>query len=253
VPYAAVPVALAQTLALLLARLAGLFLLSPGFSQRQIPLAVRAAFTFALASIVMFSIPGLKKPLGPGPMVLAVLTQSVLGYLQGFLFAVAVEGLSSAGDILDLQVGFAFASLVDPTRDSSPHALFSRLINTIGLMVFFALGGHLWILGGMLHSIHQTPLESAAISARFIDVALIQGSGVLRSSLQMAAPVIAYLAMVDLVMMLLSKTVPQMQIMAVGFPIKILIGLSGVAWFLPNFVETAIRAFESVYRLVAGT
>ena len=251
-PYAAIPVALAQTLGLILARVAALFLLSPGFSQRQIPVAVRAAVTMALAAMTFLTIPPLHKPLAPSALVVAVLTQMVLGYLQGLLFTVTMESIASAGDLLDLQVGYAFAALIDPTRDTSPHALLSRLHNYAALAIFFALGGHLWVMGALIHSMRLAPLESAAVSAHFIDGVLLQAGGMLRGSLQLAAPVIAYLALVDVVTMVVSKSVPQLQIIGVVFPFKILVGLSGVSWFLPQIIDAVVNRLEQVYHLLAG-
>lgn len=248
-----VPVELVQTFGLVLARVASLFLTAPGFSQRQIPVQVRVALTFAFTCIFVMTVPTLKHPLQMHQLVPCIVVQMILGFLQGLAFAVVLAGLVAAGDILDLTVGYAFASTVDPGgADTMPHALFSRLFQYMGVLIFLALGGHLWVLGAMVHSLQVTALDAVAIPHGLLEMILTQSGYVLRDALQMAAPIVAFMGLIDLVSVVVTRAVPTLQIMTVAFPVKITLGLLGVVWFLPAISDALVRSLQYFYQALAG-
>jgi len=245
-------VALAQTGGLLLARVGSLFMTAPAFSHKHIPMQIRVALAFAFTVIFFFTVPALQAPLATSQLLKSLFIQVALGFMQGLAFAIILMTLVAAGDLVDMQMGYAFASFVDPGADSTPHAIFSRLFQIVGLLVFLAVGGHLWLLGTMISSLQATPLENAALSANLAETVITQGSRVLTDAFRLAAPIIAFLALVDVLGMVMAKSVPQLQVMSVAFPFKIIVGLIGAVWFVPGIVDAVIAALERLFTQVGG-
>ncbi|MBM3464186.1 MAG: flagellar biosynthetic protein FliR [Armatimonadetes bacterium] len=246
-------VAIMQTAGLVLARVGSLFLTAPGFSQKQLPMQVRAAFTMAFTCILIFTVQWLPKPLTASQLVVSIVMQVAMGFLQGLAFAIILAVVVAAGDLLDLSVGYAFAALVDPAGDTTPHAIFSRLFNILALLIFMAVGGHLWVLGALIHSMQMVPLDATQPNMSLLELVIVQGANVLAGAFQMAAPVLVFLALIDVVGAVMSKSVPQLQIMTVAFPIKICAGLVAVAWFLPTLVDGLTRALQHFYNIWTGS
>lgn len=245
-------VAFAQTAGLVLARVASMFISAPTFSQQQIPMEVRAAISLAMTVILMFTVPQLAQPLPTPALLVCLLVQCALGFLQGIVFAAVLAAAVAAGDLLDISVGYAFASSVDPTGDTSAHATLSRLLQYVGALAFLAVGGHLWIVGGMIESLHVAPVTTTALPLNLVETAVREISGVLRGGFQLCMPVLAFMLLVDLVGAIVSKSVPQLQIMTVSFPIKVLLGVTALAWVSPTIVQVLSNALYRFYQTLAG-
>lgn len=245
-------VAFAQTAGLVLARVASMFISAPTFSQQQIPMEVRAAISLAMTVILMFTVPQLVHPLATPTLLVCLLVQCALGFLQGIVFAAVLAAAVAAGDLLDISVGYAFASSVDPTGDTSAHATLSRLLQYIGALAFLAVGGHLWIVGGMIESLHAAPVTTTALPGNLVETAVREISNVLRGGFQLCMPVLAFMLLVDLVGAIVSKSVPQLQIMTVSFPIKVLLGVIALAWVSPTIVQVLSNALYRFYQTLAG-
>lgn len=245
-------VAYAQTAGLVLARVASMFISAPTFSQQQIPMEVRAAISLAMTAILMGTVPALDHSLPVHALILCVLVQSILGYLQGLVFAAVLAAAVAAGDLLDISVGYAFASSVDPTGDTSAHATLSRLLQYVGALAFLAVGGHLWIVGGMIQGLHSAPITTTTLPVNLIETAVREIANVLRAGFHMCLPVLAFMLLIDLVGAIVSKSVPQLQIMSMSFPIKVMAGVLALAWFSPTIVQLLAEALQRFYQMLAG-
>ena len=211
---------------LVLARISPLFLLAPLFSSRSIPGRVRGiaavALAFGISPIVGAA--GGKIPLdavGYGGMLLKeVLVGLAFAFTLGALFA----AVAAAGALLDTLIGFSFGSLVDPVTGNQSSVL-QNMYALIGVLIFIAIGGDGWVIQGMAKTYELVPMLEAPALGSMVAGAQVAFAGVLTSALMICAPILLALVITDAAFGVVSRVMPQLNVFAVGFPAKMVVGL----------------------------
>ncbi len=218
---------------LVLARVSPMFVLAPLFSSKMLPRRVRGivavAITIGLAPVAIHGqhIPG--QPLE----VLALLIKELLVGLS-FAFAIAAlfAAIQMAAALMDAVAGVSFGGLVDPVNGNQGGVL-TTLYSLVGLMIFVAIGGDAWMLRGLARTFQLVPLTSSPRIAPMVSGAVSAVGSIFTSALEVAAPVMLALIITDVAFGMVSRVVPQLNVFAVGFPVKTGIALLIVAAALP--------------------
>jgi flagellar biosynthetic protein FliR len=217
---------------LVLARVSPLFILAPLFSSKMIPARARAIIALALTIGIM---PVVKHgmidldPLGFGGL---LLKEVVVGLAFSYALAAMFAGLQAAGSLLDTLIGFSFGSLVDPVTGTQSTVL-AQMYSLFGVAILIAIGGDAWIIKGLGRSYDAVPLLDAPPIGSMVQGAEVAFSGIFVSAFMIGAPVIIALIITDAAFGVVSRVVPQMNVFAVGFPAKMLVGLTLLGASLP--------------------
>lgn len=247
---------------LVLVRVSGLVLAGPPLGSPDSPPQFRALLAFALAVL-----------LTPGQLAAAaVWPASLLGYLLlagaelllgltlGFGASLLFSGVQLAGQIVSQMSGMSLGSVFNPGVDDS-IPLFSQLFYLVALSIFLILGGHRMVMAGLLGTFAALPLGSVsplegslAGSLGEMVVTLLTQSFSL--GFRTAAPATLALLLASLVMGVISRTLPQLNVMAFGFGLNALttfailsISLGGMAWLFQDEIEPAV---QTVLNALAG-
>ena len=217
---------------LILARISPLFVLAPLFSSNLIPARVRGIVAVALA-IGLVPIAARQK-ISTDTFQLAGLLGKELLVGMAFAFALGAlfAALSVAGTFLDTSIGFSFGSIVDPITGSSA-AVLSQLYALIGVLIFIAIGGDAWVVQGLARTYDLVPLESFPSLGLMTSGALKAFAGIFGAAIQVAGPVLLALILTDAAFGMVSRVVPQLNVFAVGFAAKIVVGLLVLGVTLP--------------------
>jgi flagellar biosynthetic protein FliR len=218
----------AATAALLWVRLSALFFLTPIFSTARVAPGVSAIFLLALAG-VLASTEGLLpyRPSGVGSFVLAVLAETLTGAVMGFALQCVFAAVSMAGQILDLQLGLSMGAMFDPvTRSRSP--VLGSLFSMFAVAVFFGLDGHLALLQGFAFAARELPPGAWWFLASPGPLVALFGS-VFVLAVTLIAPALAFMLLLEVVLAVVSRALPQFNIFFVGLPVKIMAGLAVLA------------------------
>lgn len=218
---------------LVLARVGPLFLLAPPFSSKMIPLRARAivavGFAVGLAPIALHgqAVPG-------DALALAglALKEVVVGLGLAFALACLFAAFATAGTILDTSMGFSFGSLVDPVTNVQSGQMV-QAYTMVAIAVFIAIGGEAWVIGGLAKSYEVVPLLETPSLTALVAGATGEFAAILGAALEVAAPVLLALVLTDVAFGVVSRVVPQLNVFAVGFPVKIVVGLLVVGVSLP--------------------
>jgi len=218
---------------LVLARITPLFVVAPLFSSQMLPTQVRTIIAVAL-SIGLTPIAMHGQTLPSDPLIIAFLF--VTNTLTGLGFAVAVAAViaavESAGAFLDVIAGFSYGQLINP-MDGTQSGVLTNLYSLVGLMLFIVIGGDAYMLRGIEHTFALVPLTGApniTSLAAGIDLA---ASTIFVAALEIAAPALLALLITDIAFGLVSRVMPQLNVFAVGFPMKIGVALLVVIAALP--------------------
>jgi flagellar biosynthetic protein FliR len=227
--------------------------IAPPFNSKMIPVQVKVGIAAALAVAVT---PSLSKHIGPvslgtPELIGAVALQVGAGLALGFVAFLIMSAVQTAGSFIDLFGGFTLAQAYDPFSNAQ-SSMFSRIYQLLATTLLFAIDGHLLLVRGFMSSFDSVGITGMHMSG-LSDLLLRDTSLFFVSALEIAGPLLAALFLTEIVLGLLSRAAPQMNVFALGFPLKILVTLllAGVALpLLPdavsNLVHEAVRSGAAV-------
>jgi flagellar biosynthetic protein FliR len=218
--------------ALVLTRVSGIVIMAPVFGGSDIPMQVRALLAFGLALLIMPSqwMIAIDEPETLAEFAVLIAGELIIGLFIGLGVNVFFSGIALAGEVIGQLGGLSAAAIFDPiSGDQSP--LLSRLLTYLAVTVFASIGGLRTMIAALLDTFQTLPLtkwttNTTGESSHFelISCALIHILSIsFNLSLRVAAPVMISVLVALLVMGLLSKTLPQLNLMSVGFGINSII------------------------------
>ena len=226
------------TFTLVLSRVSGLMLTAPIFGSSAAPLQVRAFLAVAVSLLVLPAQLG-SGPEYPGttPNYLIYLAGEVLvGVTIGLGLLLLLGGIQVAGQIIGQLSGMALADVFNPTFDSE-SPVFGQLLYFVVLAVFVLMGGHRQLMAALLDTFAVIPPGSGFMAGSVLDTLIAALTQSFVVGIRAAAPVMTALLLATFVLGLISRTLPQLNILAVGFGLNgfitlgaLLLSLGGAAW-----------------------
>lgn len=219
-------------------RSAGIMAVAPIFSHKTFPIQIKFGFALLISILIFpfansesFASPeGLWQLLGVG------VTEFLLGALIGFMFYLLFVSVQFAGGIIGFQVGFAIVNVIDPTT-SQNISIIGQFQFLLATLLFLLMNGHHMILSGMVDSFRLVPLGTVKLQFAGVEEMARLTAGVFILAVKIASPVMLALLLTDTSLGIIARTVPQMNIFIVGFPLKIGIGLFVVGLTIPVFAH----------------
>jgi len=234
---------------LILARLGGLVMTAPIYGTQEIPPQIRGFLAVALALLItpMQSAAGFVPPTDLVEMTIQIAGELLTGIALGVGLLVLFSGIQVTGQIIGQMSGLSLADVFNPTLDSEVP-IFSQLLYLVTLAAFAILGGHRQVLDGLLGTFAKIPPGhvGAADTIAMTVVQLLTQSFVL--GIRAAAPAMIALMLATLVLGFVGRTLPQLNLMAFGFSLNVLvtfgtfvISLAGMVWLFTEQVEPTLQ------------
>jgi flagellar biosynthetic protein FliR len=235
---------------LLSLRLGAAFAMSPLLAATAIPRVVRVLLVVGLSVALTLALP--LQPLAPalldqpGALFVAAFSELALGAALGLGIQLALGAFTFAGRLLDVQVGFSLVRVFDPLSNTR-GAVITTAIDQVGVLLFFLLNVHHVLLRGLAWSIERYPLGRAWPLASAVGPLLKQVSSMFVLGLALAAPVVFCLLLVELALAVIAHSLPQMNMLVIGFPVKIVVGMTALALWAPEMNAAVARIYQSIY------
>jgi flagellar biosynthesis protein FliR len=218
---------------MVLARISPLFLVAPAFSSQMLIPRVRSVLAVGIAfSLTPMVLHGQTMPMSILPMALLMLQNFLVGFAFAFALSCVFAAVQGAGTLADSLSGFSFGQTVDPIN-GNPGGALTNLYTVVGLAMFLAIGGDAWTLRGLDATFQAIPIGEAALTKPLVGLAEASVGSIFVGAIEIAAPLILALIVSDIAFGMVSRVVPQLNVFAVGFPIKIGVALLVVAVSLP--------------------
>jgi flagellar biosynthetic protein FliR len=217
---------------LVLARVSPLFVLAPLFSSNLMPARVRGIVAVALAIGLTPVVATQKISMDTFELAGLIGKELLVGLAFAFALGALFAALSVAGTFLDTSIGFSFGSIVDPITGSSA-AVLAQLYALIGVLIFIAIGGDAWVVQGLARTYDLVPLDQFPSLGSLTSGVLGAFVGIFAAAIQVAGPVMLALILTDAAFGMVSRVVPQLNVFAVGFAAKIVVGLLILGVTLP--------------------
>lgn len=213
-------------LVLVALRSSGLFFTAPFFGQDRAPILVRVFFSLAMASLIFPSLDlaQVAVPANTVQWLIAGLLELLTGMMYGWASLLMFEGMILAGQMVGLQMGFAQANVLNPDSQTQ-RPLLSEIYYLMAFMVFFAINGHHMLILIFQQSFTVIPPGQLAITGSLMEQLSVMFAQVFIVGLMLSAPINGILTLIDIILGLVARTAPQMNILLLSFSIKIYIGL----------------------------
>jgi len=205
---------------LLFFRFAALFVAVPIFSHQNIPMKVKSAMAFFFTVVFYSSMPPLDIAINAPTIILAILSEFMLGLVVGIILLLAYNVITFAGGIISFMMGFSMASAIDPQSGVS-MPIISQFLSLMGLMILFSLNLHHWVLLFVDSSLRSVPLGGFIMNEDIFHYIIKATANMLLVGFMIAFPIVALSLLADVIFGMLMKTMPQFNLLVIGFPIKI--------------------------------
>jgi flagellar biosynthetic protein FliR len=215
----------------------------PVFAMREIPPTVKVGLAFVL-SLALLPLAGpaavpLDNFLG---FALALAQEAAVGLGLGIFTSLVFHGVRLAGQYAGFQMGLAMAEIMTMGQEGQ-GAIVSQFLWLFGLMFFFSINGHHLLIAGLAQSFELVPLGAAVAQLKTTLFVAKAFGGLFVIALTLAAPVMAVLVVSDIILGLMVRMVPQINVFMLGFPLKILVGLFALMVTVPVMGWVLTRVF----------
>lgn len=230
-------------------RLGAMALVAPPLGGGMLPPTVRVAVVLALSGVLALSLPvgAAAGQLGLAQLLPAVLREAALGAFLALGLNMAFAIFTFGARLVDVQIGFAVGQVYDPlTHQQMPTltAAYAQLA-TVG---FFLLDGHHALMRGLAMSLEAVPLGQDWALASLLPAVVRQASQMFSLGFAMMVPVVFCLTLVELGLGFLSRNLPQLNVLVLGIPIKVVVGLVALALWAGSGAHMA-RAYGSAFTM----
>jgi flagellar biosynthetic protein FliR len=233
------------------------FLAAPVFGAANVAVQVRLILALAIGIPALSGTP-LDLPDGGLATIegfLMVAGEVLAGLALGFSVQLGYASAMMAGEVVGNAMGLGFAQMVDPMSEASTPAL-GQLLSIIATFLFLAIGGHLALASIVVDSYRALPPGSAWLGQGSIHSILLFGGDMMAMAMAIALPVGFALVLVQVVMAMLARSAPAMNLFSVGLPATLLAGIVLLAIGAPAIGEgierSILRGLELARGLAAG-
>jgi flagellar biosynthetic protein FliR len=225
-----------EKLLLLMLRVSGILVAAPIFSHRSVPNIIKIGLIIITSLIILPTLTPLKinLPADLLGLVVVLIKEVAAGLAIGFSAQMLFIGVQFAGDLIGLQMGFGIVNVMDPNSESQVP-LVGQFQLIIATLIFLSLDGHHLVLSSIINSVKVIPLGQVAFSNLSAELVIRAGVNTLAQGIKLGAPCIVTLFLLDVALGIVARTVPQMNVFIVGFPLKIGGGLLMLGASLPLF------------------
>ncbi len=237
-------------------RIGAAFIAAPVFSAVSIPVTVRVTLSAAIGFLVLAA-----HPITPPAQIfslatfLAVAAEALVGFAIGFILQIAFAAPMLASEVIGISMGIGFASAIDPQNGRSSPAL-GQFFSMMLTLLFLSVNGHLILVEMIVKSYDALPVGGAWLTVSQLKNIAFFGGYTFTAGLLLALPVGFLLLALNLVVGMLSRSAPALNLFAVGLPASLAVGVIALAMAFPAmgdyFLVIIREALGAVQSLVLG-
>ena len=232
-------------------RLVGMMRLAPVLSKSEIPAMVRLSFALICTVILV----GVIKPQPPGPdtpIFMCMFLNFVFGAIIGYVANCILAAILAGGDMINTQMGMSSAMIMDPSTKSQV-SIMANFFSVLTLLIFIYSGGVYWLFNALIKSFELFPMYS--VNFHFENIINVQffsdiTANILFMGMHLAGPVLLATLAQDLILGIISKTAPQVNVFSLSFLFKPVMGAFILIVILPmliNVITDYLTSHASIF------
>ena len=237
--------------ALVFARMIGFFRFCPIFNRKDIPSLVKIPLALIVTIFIVPFLSPEKVLTHCDSVMLSLLLNVVVGAMIGYMAQLVTIAIDCGAEMINMQMGLSSATALDPTT-SAQVSILTKMISLMGILIFIHLGGIYWLFKALVRSFEIFPLYSAHVPLSQLvkmDLLIKMSSNTLYMGLQIASPVLLATLAQDIILGVISRTAPQVNVFQLSFLFKPVLGAAIMVWILPmlmNIIEEYFLSFANI-------
>lgn len=237
--------------ALVFARMLGFFRFCPIFNRKDIPSLVKLPMALIVTIFIVPFLHPEKCLIECDSFALSLLLNIVVGAMIGYMAQLITIAIDCGAEMINMQMGLSSATTLDPTT-SGQVSILTKMISLMGILIFINLGGVYWLFKALVRSFEIFPMYAAHIPLVKIanmDLLIKMSSNTLYMGLQVASPVLLATLAQDIILGVISRTAPQVNVFQLSFLFKPVLGAAIMVWILPmlmNVIEEYFLSFANI-------
>jgi len=208
-------------------RVGVLFGILPFFSAEIVPRKVTAILAFFMSLVLMPVVPPASigmEDINVLMLVVLIIHEMMIGICLALSINVILAGIQIAGQLAGFQMGFAIANVVDPITGANAP-ITANLLYMVSFLLFFAFGGHHLLIKAMVESYYLIPVTDSFPQQGFLFAAISYAANMFIIAIKVASPMIGVLLLINVSFAIIARSIPQMNIFIMAFPLTISVGL----------------------------
>ncbi len=234
------------TFFILLIRVGGVFLTAPIISSETVPRMIRVYLAFLMTLILFNVIPPINYPtnLNVAFYFLIVAKELMVGLLLGVVPRVMFAAIDFAGTVIGFQMGFSMANVVDP-QTSATVSIIASFKTLIATLLFVTVDGHHIFIEALAASYQKIPIGGFLFNEGKVQILIELTATIFSIGLQLGAPIIVALLFTNVMMGFTARSIPNLNVFVVGFPLTILLGMVFLVTGMPFLTQSISQQFLS--------
>ena len=233
------------------ARMLGFFRYAPVFNRKEIPTLVKLSLAL-LMTIIMTMLLAPSTLAGTNDsLLLSIILNFAVGAMIGYMAQLILIAVDAGADMINMQMGLSSAMVLDPTSNSQVSIL-TKIFSLLGVLIFIHLGGVYWLIKAFMRSFEIFPLFATSVPLSQLinmDYLIKMTSNVLYMGLQIASAILLATLGQDIILGVISKTAPQVNVFQLSFLFKPVLGAAIMVWILPMLLNVICDYFLSYARI----
>lgn len=238
---------------LVFTRMSAILLSMPVLGAGSVPVQARIGLVAVTSYIVFMAarLPAIDAGLPLERYALMLAGELVIGLTVGFATQLIFSAVQFAGQLVGFQIGFGIVNVIDPTTNAQ-ISITSHFWNIVALLIFMSINGHHWLIAASAKSFEIIPVLGFSPSGDLVALITAITANVFVIAIKLSAPVMATLLLLNVALGLIARTVPQMNVFIVGFPLQIGLGLFMMGVGMPVFYYIFRGHVHQVFEQVLG-
>lgn len=230
-------------------RVSAMVATAPVFGTRSVPMKVKIISALAITSVLVPILPVPEVDVFSPLAFLVIAQQILIGLIIGFAVQLVFSAVITGGQIVAMQMGLGFSLMVDPQNGSQSPVL-SQFFIVMVMLIYLAINGHLVLIEVLAESFRTMPISAEGLVANDFMQVVRWSTNIFAGGMAIALPAIASLLVVNVAFGIMTRSAPQLNVFAIGFPVTMMLGFALVMITLPNVGPKSISLFSDVYHLI---
>ena len=235
-----------QVFLLVLVRVTGLFIASPIFSRNNVPNTLKVSFAVLFSFVLFNTIDTNYVNYDILDFTALVTKELAIGLIIGFISYIFFTSLYLAGQVIDMQIGFGMVNVLDP-QSNIQVPIMGTFYYIVAILIFLTIDGHHFLIEALVSSYKYVPIGHFAFTENIIKQLTVILGQTLIIGFKISSPVLATIFLADVLLGILARTMPQMNVFIVGMPLKVSVGIVTIVVSLPLFFIALQHIFNNMY------
>lgn len=225
-----------QTIILIFIRVTSFIVVSPGFSIKGLPSVAKIALSMGITLAAYSAVPVMEQEAGTFFFAILILKEVLLGIAIGFITKLFFSAVEIAGNFVDFQVGFSMGAVYDPSMGINV-SYYGKIYYWLSMCVFYLTNLHHIVIKSLIQSFQSMPISSTNIGDFGVEGMMRLLGIIFELAFNLSAPMVIVALLTEVILGLISRSVPQINVLILGMPLKIVASFVIMLILLPTLIE----------------